>query len=593
MKIPSAYSYIRWSSDIQADGDSNRRQTELAGKWCEQKGIQLAPENILKDEGISAFRGKNLSEGSLGGFLASVKAGKIEPGSYLLVESVDRLSRQEPLKTLAMVIFQLLEADIVIVTLDTGKEYRNPINPADVFLLVATAIRANEESETKRKRNVAAWKNKRDQARSGGKKLTKICPAWMYLNETRDAYILIPSRVAIVQRIYRMSMDGLGIHKITQTLNRERVEPFNGGGKASKNPRKQWAVSSVNSILQNRAVFGEFQMKIRTHEVGTRGKANDGEPIQGYYPVIITEGEYNASAAIRNNRRTAATGRKGETHSNLFTGMAFCSECGGKMHQRRLGTYKSKNPEVTERYRNTKILYCSETVNGNCTSKSWDYTNFENSFLTFMRTEVDVETIINGGTDNQIERVNGELQQLEGERQVIESKVSDLLELDGSTPMASIKAKLAKHDERLQWIIKRAEHLNRERAVIVESRRAAKVVEFKGFPTDISATELYDMRAKTAQQIRSVVERVELYRPNLAKRVNQAGIQPPMTKESDSRVDRNYMVRFKGGAARLIYPDGGDAFESFIVKNMGFGEQAGLPKATRTSEEFAQARAGR
>jgi hypothetical protein len=143
------------------------------------------------------------------------------------------------------------------------------------------------------------------------------------------------------------------------------------------------------------------------------------------------------------------------------------------------------------------------------------------------------------------------------------------------------------------------EHLNKERAEIVESRRAAKVVQFRGFPTDLSPSELYDMRAKTAQQIRSVVERVELYRPNLAKACRQAGIEHPLKNDPDSRFDRNFMVRFKGGASRLIYPDSSDAFETFKVVNLGFpmeqrdklpNGQSRLPHATRTAEEFRMAR---
>jgi DNA invertase Pin-like site-specific DNA recombinase len=605
---PLAYLYVRWSTDIQADGDSNRRQMELGTNWCAQKGITLHPENIMKDEGVSAFRGRNISEGRLGEFLALVKAGKIATGSWLLVENLDRLSRQDAFKTMATIIYELLQAGIILVTLDTGKEYKWPLDFADMVTLSAMAGRGNGESERKKAMLAKAWKNKRDEARRGGKKLSSICPAWLKLSDDRMSFIEIPERVEIVKRIYRMSMDGLGIHKITQILNREGVKPFNGGGKFSKNPRGTWANSSVNSILSNRAVFGEFQMKIRTHTKGNKGKANDGEPIADYYPAILTEADWNASSGIRNNRKTQATGRKGETLSNLFTGIAFCSECGGKMHQRRLGTYKSKNPEVTKRYRDTKILYCSEAPNGNCTSKNWHYGDFENCFLTFMRTEVDVESIINGGTDSQSDRINGELQQLEGEKQAIESKVNKLVELMEDMPMdrekaspvsTTIKTKLATHNERLNWIASRMEHLNKERAEIVESRRAAKVVQFRGFPTDLSPSELYDMRAKTAQQIRSVVERVELYRPNLAKACRQAGIEHPLKNDPDSRFDRNFMVRFKGGASRLIYPDSSDAFETFKVVNLGFpmeqrdklpNGQSRLPHATRTAEEFRMAR---
>ena len=36
-----AFSYLRFSSAKQADGDSIRRQTEATRRWCERNGVQL------------------------------------------------------------------------------------------------------------------------------------------------------------------------------------------------------------------------------------------------------------------------------------------------------------------------------------------------------------------------------------------------------------------------------------------------------------------------------------------------------------------------------------------------------------------------
>lgn len=48
-----------------------------------------------EDLGKSAFKGANSAHGHLSRFLASVKPGQIAPGSYLIVESLDRLSRAD------------------------------------------------------------------------------------------------------------------------------------------------------------------------------------------------------------------------------------------------------------------------------------------------------------------------------------------------------------------------------------------------------------------------------------------------------------------------------------------------------------------
>ncbi|MCP9234260.1 recombinase family protein [Mesorhizobium sp. LMG 17147] len=57
-----AYSYIRWSSAVQGDGDSLRRQKHMAEDWCHRNGVRLADE-VMIDAGVSAYRGKNLKRG--------------------------------------------------------------------------------------------------------------------------------------------------------------------------------------------------------------------------------------------------------------------------------------------------------------------------------------------------------------------------------------------------------------------------------------------------------------------------------------------------------------------------------------------------
>src|SRR5262245_19177135 len=89
-----AFSYLRFSSKKQGAGDSIRRQYELAEAWAKKIGIPL-DTSLRIDKGISAFKGKNADIGSLGEFLRLVENGRIPKGSYLVVESLDRLTRND------------------------------------------------------------------------------------------------------------------------------------------------------------------------------------------------------------------------------------------------------------------------------------------------------------------------------------------------------------------------------------------------------------------------------------------------------------------------------------------------------------------
>src|SRR5262245_24847644 len=92
---PRAYSYLRMSTEDQLKGDSRRRQLEASKAYAEEHGLDLADDAQLEDIGISAFKGANARDGALGQFLTAVRAGLVERGSFLLVESLDRLSREE------------------------------------------------------------------------------------------------------------------------------------------------------------------------------------------------------------------------------------------------------------------------------------------------------------------------------------------------------------------------------------------------------------------------------------------------------------------------------------------------------------------
>src|SRR4051794_5242523 len=88
-----AFSYVRFSSRKQSQGDSERRQTELAEAYCRRHGWTLS-DKTFEDLGVSAFHGKNALVGNLGEFLRAVQSGTVPPGSVLVVESLDRISRQ-------------------------------------------------------------------------------------------------------------------------------------------------------------------------------------------------------------------------------------------------------------------------------------------------------------------------------------------------------------------------------------------------------------------------------------------------------------------------------------------------------------------
>lgn len=157
-----AYSYLRFSSPEQAKGDSFRRQTALAIDYARLHNLVLDESLTFHDLGVSAYQGVNSETGQLGTLLEAVQTGLIPKGSKILVESLDRISRQTARKALR-VIENILESGVSVVTLNDGREYTSENldnDPISLLMALLTFIRANEESTTKSLRVAAAWARK-------------------------------------------------------------------------------------------------------------------------------------------------------------------------------------------------------------------------------------------------------------------------------------------------------------------------------------------------------------------------------------------------------------------------------------------------
>ncbi|MCX4136523.1 recombinase family protein, partial [Vibrio parahaemolyticus] len=127
-----AYSYIRFSSAQQAQGDSLRRQTQLAQRYCEENNLTLSDTNF-QDLGVSAFHSDNVKEDSgLGQFLEALEQGAIPEGSYLLVESLDRLSRAK-VQTALIQMLRITQLGVKIVTLMDNRLYDKDLDTTDLI----------------------------------------------------------------------------------------------------------------------------------------------------------------------------------------------------------------------------------------------------------------------------------------------------------------------------------------------------------------------------------------------------------------------------------------------------------------------------
>lgn len=344
-EMPRVYSYTRFSTPEQAAGDSMRRQTAGVEQWMKRKNVERATKTLpalvlddrlkLTDLGVSAFRGGNVAEDKgLGSFLRACNLGLISPGSYLVVESLDRISRMAPFDA-QPVIAGIVNAGVIIVSLSDGQEYDRPrllSDPTALLITLMVSWRAHEESKMKATRLAEVWKEKRRRVREGKDvKLTGRCPAW--LQWTPDGWQEKHPHGDTVRRIFEMASSGMGENSIAKAFNAECV-PIMGSG-------HMWHRSTVAKVLRNPAVIGTL-VPGRMEEVDGKMVRVLESPIPGIYPAVITEARWTAVQALKDGKAPAVRGRGAVAPlTNIFAGLARCPECGAAMTR----VYKGSGPK--------------------------------------------------------------------------------------------------------------------------------------------------------------------------------------------------------------------------------------------------------
>jgi DNA invertase Pin-like site-specific DNA recombinase len=498
-----AYSYIRFSSLEQMKGDSLRRQLEASEVYAKAHGLTLDDSLRLTDRGLSAFHGVHRTKGALSVFLRLVEQGEVEPGSVLLVESLDRLSREQVLDALSQ-FTGIIGAGIKVVTLADRMEYdRDSINSNFGQLLMSLVImsRAHEESALKAMRLGAAWGQKRKDAAGNGHKLTAKCPAWLRLSEDKKTFKILPEVAQVVNLIFQMKLAGKGSETIVRTLNTEKSiwKPV-----SKRNPVGGWRKSYIEKILRTRAVLGEYQ----PHKKIEGKRVPEGEVIQGYFPPIVDDELFNrVQAGIQNNREISGNaGGKTGVVNNLFGYIARCGYCGAPMAH----VNKGQPPK------GGSYLVCDNARRGlGCKKLYIRYDRFEPLVLTYCK-GLDPREILPGNEKIQSELsvLRNSLQAVEGELSQVDGNIIHLL--DNLELGDLVKDRLKARQEQKAQLETQRKALTRQIAKIDSiGKDAAKqlrdVQELIDIMTELEGQERIDLRLNLRNQLRRLIRQINVY----------------------------------------------------------------------------------
>lgn len=157
-KTDTAYSYARFATREQHKGTSFKRLEAAAEAYAAAHGLHLDSSLKMDDLGNSAFA-KN--DGGLSQFLDAVESGVVAPGSTLIVETFEGISKGPAAVKNQSVFLQIIKAGITVVTLPDGLAHNRltiSADPSGFLLSYICMVKAQEQTQMRRERAIQSRK---------------------------------------------------------------------------------------------------------------------------------------------------------------------------------------------------------------------------------------------------------------------------------------------------------------------------------------------------------------------------------------------------------------------------------------------------
>ncbi|MGS1033090.1 recombinase family protein [Burkholderia glumae] len=518
------YSYLRFSDPKQAAGGSVDRQLEYAARWAAERELLLDASLSLRDEGLSAYHQRHVKQGALGVFLRAVEDGHVPPGSVLIVEGLDRLSRAEPLQAQAQ-LAQIVNAGITVVTASDGREYnreRLKAQPMDLVYSLLVMIRAHEESDTKSKRVKAA--------------IRRQCQGWIagtwrapvrvgkdpqWVREVDGRFELIPERAAAIRVVVEMYKKGHGAVRTLRDLHERGMTITNAGlPKATQ----------IYKLLANRMLIGEKTVEL------------DGEQfrLEGYYPPVLSPAEFAdlRNAAGERGRRKG----KGEIPGVVTgLGITYCGYCGAAVVGQNI--MNRRRMENGLPYPGHRRLHCvTYSSSAGCkVSGSCSVAPVERALMLYCSDQMNLTRLLEG--DSGMTALNAELARARAavadlERQI--GRVTDALLTDEEQAPAALLKRMRDMEAELERERHRCGALELRVHAAASAEAPAAADAWSALVRGVEELD-YDARMQARQLVADTFSRIVVF---------QSGFYP----ETDDGLI-GLMLIAKRGSTRLLHVD--------------------------------------
>ena len=347
--------YCRLSRDDELSGDSNSivHQKEILSAYAEKRG--LGNTRFYVDDGYS---GTNFNRPDFLRMMDDVNNGLV---GTIIVKDMSRFGRDYIMVGYYTEIM-LPQMDIRFIAVNDNVDSENQAdNDFTPFRNIINEWYAKDTS--KKIRSVLKAKG------NSGKHLSVI-PPFGYKKDPNDKekWIIDEDAAQIVRKIYRLYLDGNTMGGIARMLTAEGIETpklyaENRGikhYKAATYP-EIWSRISVEYILSNYEYTGST-VNFKTKRKSFKNKKQwiqskeDWAVFEGTQEAIIDKETFETVQKMRGTKRAYTKFNE----VNIFSGLLYCADCGGRMTIRRRKEDRRKDAFICSTYRKKKKNLCTE-----------------------------------------------------------------------------------------------------------------------------------------------------------------------------------------------------------------------------------------
>jgi hypothetical protein len=288
----------------------------MAQDICTANGWQLV--DLPPDSGVSAFKvdadermAANMHKGNLATFLARVERGDIKRGSVLIIEKLDRFSRNF-YDVVFPVWLNLLQSGVEIYSCVSNTHYSLDIirkNPMLAGMALIEMANANDYSSGMSNRiNKAFSLRLAECAKGKAMNLGGWQPRWVDFRGSKGhaGEFSLNAHADTIRRIATEYIGGASMGTIAKGLIRDQVPTLMGG---------RWNQGTIANLLRHETLVGHKTIK--------------GVRLERYYPAVISDAQYQKlRAKLADNLNRKGGNPVSDYVANLFRNRCKCAKCG-------------------------------------------------------------------------------------------------------------------------------------------------------------------------------------------------------------------------------------------------------------------------